>query len=223
MTETKIKDFIPACLKEIESRLGLKFKTEGLEEDLAARGLQDKAVGLDEYRRAVGFLGRYARPEEQALFEEEISEISPTHFVRVLTACDSHSGDKGHLAECTACSQNLACLANAAVSVLLGADPESANGFVEKQLNSDLASALTEALAGSLGALQPLLNWSQLMFDPAYLALAFRAVDGLDPEQGRKVLAMASKFVGEQKTKPDADKFQDILRKTRELVEIGSR
>jgi len=34
---------------------------------------------------------------------------------------------------------------------------------------------------------------------------------------------MASKFVGEQKTKPDADKFQDILRKTRELVEIGSR
>ncbi len=61
------------------------------------------------------------------------------------------------------------------------------------------------------------------MFDPAYLALAFRAVDGLDPEQGRKVLAMASKFVGEQKTKPDADKFQDILRKTRELVEIGSR
>jgi hypothetical protein len=106
---------------------------------------------------------------------------------------------------------------------MLGAEPEDAERSVESRLESDLTSALSEAFAQSLGAMRPLLNWSRLMFDPAYLALAFRAVDGLDPAQGRKVLAMASKFVGEQPAMPDIDKFKDILRKTRELVEIGSR
>lgn len=223
MTETKIADFIFACVKEIESRLGLQFKTDDLVENLAARGLQDKVVSLDDYRRAVEYLERYARPEEQALFEGEVPEISPTHFVRALTACDPNAGDKEHLAGCQVCSQSLARLTNAAIWVLLGTDSESADSFVQKQHRSDLTSALSGAISSSLGAVQPLLNWSQLMFDPAYLALAFRAVDGLDPEQGRKVLTLASSIVGEQPAKPDTDRFKDILRKTRELVEIGSR
>jgi len=226
MTESlQLNRFIPACFKELEARLGLRVDFEDLSRQLDGRSLDAEA-----YRRVVSFLASYVREDRQELCVAQDHEPTPAHFVDLLAACLPEESDKQHVAACGDCSKRIALLLNAAVNVMLGADVDMARRYFKDEKESErgdlLASALLSGLlehsVESIKSLKPLLGWGSLMQNPDFLALAFRAIEGLDPQQGSEVLALASRCVGGQKDRPDADRFREILRKTRELVEASS-
>ncbi len=209
-----LEQFAVECIPEIESRLGAKLeRREGLE-------LKNELLDPARYFSACQALKRLL-PEgaSSAPFDvQDPGEISPSHFVSLIETYLSADREihKEHIAGCPNCTEVIHSLASAMLSILDGADPDDALGYL-KQDDASAPITIVRISRGDTGD-ERWSRWANLMLDPEYVALAAKALEGLTKEQGKEALINAFRLVTDLPQTPEPWSFQLLMNSSRLLV-----
>ncbi|MBI5654142.1 hypothetical protein HZC53_00590 [Candidatus Uhrbacteria bacterium] len=216
MTEIKLKTFMEQCLTEIAKRFNVVM--------VMRPGREPKIDVLDpmRYLLASQALQRLA-PEADPKHFEINGDISPTHFTSMIGACLGVIGEDPkqfeYFAQCASYLETARNMTTMCFDILEGMEPDVAlHKMDEADEGESLDDALLTAAIEAAAYAKSYIRWIELMFDPPYLTYAARAVEGLPPEQGKAILRTAFMVVNNSSKRPDADRFRDILRNTRDYI-----